>query len=157
VGHCTLISLDVVRKASKFQPIASHLTDGYRAKQNRNGEPLSSTDSSAVTGYYRFRQYVYLEFSFLIRIMAGGFQLGPLGTSAINSPIVPAPGEYEDGEFGGMMIVKGNRSTRRKSAAVPLCPPQTPHDARMRTRAAAVGSQRLTAWATVQPTSGITW
>jgi hypothetical protein len=28
---------------------------------------------------------------------------------------------------------------------VPLCPPQTPHAARTRTRAIAVGSQRLTA------------
>jgi hypothetical protein len=28
---------------------------------------------------------------------------------------------------------------------VPLCPPQTPHAARKRTRAAAVGNQRLTA------------
>jgi hypothetical protein len=28
---------------------------------------------------------------------------------------------------------------------VPLCPPQTPHAARTRNRAAAVGSQRLTA------------
>jgi hypothetical protein len=28
---------------------------------------------------------------------------------------------------------------------VPLCPPQTPHAARTRTRAAAVGSQHLTA------------
>jgi hypothetical protein len=58
---------------------------------------------------------------------------------------VPAPGDYDDGEIGGMMIGKGNRSTRRKPAPVPLRPPQTPHDARTRTRAAAVGSQRLTA------------
>jgi hypothetical protein len=43
------------------------------------------------------------------------------------------------------MIGRGNRSTRRKPAPVPLCPPQTPLAARMRTRAAAVGSQRLTA------------
>jgi hypothetical protein len=43
------------------------------------------------------------------------------------------------------MIGRGNRSTRRKPAPVPLCPPQTPHAARTRTRAAAVGSQRLTA------------
>jgi hypothetical protein len=43
------------------------------------------------------------------------------------------------------MIGMGNRSTRRKPARVPLCPPQTPHAARTRTRAAAVGSQRLTA------------
>jgi hypothetical protein len=53
--------------------------------------------------------------------------MGPLGTSATNWPIVPAPGDYDDGEFGGMMIVKGNRSTRRKPAPVPLCPPQIPH------------------------------
>jgi hypothetical protein len=45
------------------------------------------------------------------------------------------------------MIGRGNRSTRRKPAPVPLCPAQTPHAARTRTRAAATGSQRLTAWA----------
>jgi hypothetical protein len=43
------------------------------------------------------------------------------------------------------MIGRGNRSIRRKPAPVPLCPPQTPYAARTRTRAAAVGSQRLTA------------
>jgi hypothetical protein len=58
--------------------------------------------------------------------------------------IVPAQGDYDDEEIGGM-IGRGNRSTRRKPAPMPLCPPQTPHAARMRTRAAAVGSQRLTA------------
>jgi hypothetical protein len=65
---------------------------------------------------------------FLIRIVGCGVQLGPLGTSATNCPIVPAPGDYEDGEFGGMMIDRGNRNTRRKPAPVPLCPPQIPHD-----------------------------
>jgi hypothetical protein len=57
---------------------------------------------------------------------------------------VSAPGDYDNEEIGGM-IGRGNRSTRRKPAPVPLCPPQTPHAARTRTRAAAVGSQRLTA------------
>jgi hypothetical protein len=71
--------------------------------------------------------------------------LGPLGTAATNRPVVPAPGDYDDGEIGGMMIGKGTRSTRRKPALVPLLPPQTPHAARMRTSAAAVGSQRLIA------------
>jgi hypothetical protein len=52
--------------------------------------------------------------------------LGPLGTEANNRPIVPAPGDYEDGEIGGMMIGRGNRSTRRKPAPVPFCPAQTP-------------------------------
>jgi hypothetical protein len=45
-----------------------------------------------------------------------------------------------------------NRSSRRKPAPAPLCPPQIPHDyTRVRTRAAAVGSHRLTAWALARP------
>jgi hypothetical protein len=76
--------------------------------------------------------------------VGGGVHLGPLGIAATNRPIVPAPGDYDDEEIGGL-IGKGNRSTRRKLASVPLCPPQTPHAARTRTRAAAVDRQRLTA------------
>jgi hypothetical protein len=70
--------------------------------------------------------------------------MGPLGTAATNRPIVPAPGDYDDGEIGGM-IGRGNRSTRKKNVPMPLCPPQTPHAARTRTRDAALRSQRLTA------------
>jgi hypothetical protein len=88
---------------------------------------------------------------FLNGIMGDGVQLGPLGTAAINRPIVPAPGVYDDGEIGGMMIGRGNRSTRRKPALVPFCPPQVPHAARPQTRTTVVGSQRLTASATVRP------
>jgi hypothetical protein len=51
--------------------------------------------------------------------------LGPLGTTAIKRPTQP-PADY-DGEIAGMMIGRGNRSTQRKLATVPLCPPQTPH------------------------------
>jgi hypothetical protein len=40
---------------------------------------------------------------------------------------VPAPGDYGDGEFGGMMIGRGKPSTPRKLSPVLLCPPQTPH------------------------------
>jgi hypothetical protein len=83
------------------------------------------------------------EFSFLICIVGRGVQLGPLGTAATNWPLVPAPGEY-DGEIGGM-IGRGNSGTRRKPAPVSLYPPEAPHAARTPTRAAAVGSQRLTA------------
>jgi hypothetical protein len=32
------------------------------------------------------------------------------------------------GAVGGMRIGRGNRSTGRKPAPVPLCPPQIPHD-----------------------------
>jgi hypothetical protein len=49
-------------------------------------------------------------------------------------PIVPAPGDYDDGEICGM-IGRGNRSTRRKPAPVPLCPPQIPRAAWTRIRA----------------------
>jgi hypothetical protein len=42
------------------------------------------------------------------------------------------------------MIARGNRSTWRKPAPVPLCPPQNPHAALTLTLATAVGSQRLT-------------
>jgi hypothetical protein len=88
---------------------------------------------------------------------SGGVEskLGPLGTAAIYCPIVPAPGDCEDGEFfGGMKIGRGNRSTRRKPAPAPLCPPKIPLDqTRDQTRAAAVGSQRLTASAMARPTS----
>jgi hypothetical protein len=63
-----------------------------------------------------------------------------------------------DGErgVGGMIISRGNRSTRRKPAAVPLCPPQVLHDLTWdRTRAAAVGSRRLTAWTSARPPFGL--
>jgi hypothetical protein len=83
---------------------------------------------------------------FLIRIVDGGVQMGLLGTSAIEWPIVPVQGHYDDGEFGGMKIGRGKRSTWRKLAPAPFCPPQFPLDqTRAQTRTVAVGSQRLTA------------
>jgi hypothetical protein len=51
----------------------------------------------------------------------------PLGTVATNRSTVLAPSDYDDGEIGGLMTGKETRSTRRKPAPVPLCPPQTPH------------------------------
>jgi hypothetical protein len=47
--------------------------------------------------------------------------------SAAFWPIVPSPDD-EYGAFGGMRTGRRNRSTRKKSAPVPLCPPQIPHD-----------------------------
>jgi hypothetical protein len=90
-----------------------------------------------------FHLWLIVKLFFLIGIVGGGIQ-GRLGIAATNRLIVPAPGDYDDGETGGM-IGRGNQSTRGKPAPVPLCPPQIPHAARTRTRAAAVGSQRLTA------------
>jgi hypothetical protein len=73
--------------------------------------------------------------------------VSPLGTSANIWPIVPAPDDRGDecGVVGGMIIGRGKGSTRRKPAPVPLCPPQILHDLTWdRSRAAAVGSRRLT-------------
>jgi hypothetical protein len=39
--------------------------------------------------------------------------LGPLDTSATEWPIVPAPDDCNDGEFGGMKIGRGNHLTRQ--------------------------------------------
>jgi hypothetical protein len=35
--------------------------------------------------------------------MGDGVQLGPLGIAATNRPIVPPPGDYVDGEIGGII------------------------------------------------------
>jgi hypothetical protein len=51
--------------------------------------------------------------------------MGPLGTSATNWPIVPAPGDCEDGEFGGMNG-RRNQSIRRKPAPAPLLSTKNP-------------------------------
>jgi hypothetical protein len=60
--------------------------------------------------------------------------------------LYPAPDDDVHGAIGGMRIGRGNRNTRTKSASVPLCSPQIPYDlAWDQTRAAAVGSRRLTA------------
>jgi hypothetical protein len=91
---------------------------------------------------YLLLRYHGLVFS--LGIVGSGVQLGPLGTAATNRPIVPAPGDYDNGEISGM-IGRGNQSTRKKPAPMPLCPSQTPHATQTRTRAASVGSQRLTA------------
>jgi hypothetical protein len=67
------------------------------------------------------------EFFFLICIVGCGVQTGSTRHVGHLLPIVPAPGNCEDGEFGGMNG-RGNRSTRRKPAPTPLCPPQIPLD-----------------------------
>jgi hypothetical protein len=38
-----------------------------------------------------------------IGIVGGGVQLGPLATAATNRPIVPVPGDYDNGEIGGII------------------------------------------------------
>jgi hypothetical protein len=59
-----------------------------------------------------------------------GVGLSPLGTAA-TSGLLYKPQMIDEGDcgaIGGMKIGRGNRSTRRKPAPAPLCPPQIPHD-----------------------------
>jgi hypothetical protein len=96
---------------------------------------------------------------FFVTILIG-VRVGPLGTAAIIG-LLYQPRMIDDGDCGAiseMKIGKGNRSTRRKPAPVPLCPPQIPHDlTRARTRPATVGSQRLTACAMARPKRNLSW
>jgi hypothetical protein len=84
----------------------------------------------------------------IIIIIRSVVTLNPPGTAAtiglLYQPQIIDVGDY--GAIGGIKIGRGNRSTRRKPAPVPLCPPQIRYDlTRARTRAAAVGSRRLNA------------
>jgi hypothetical protein len=96
-------------------------------------------------------------FFFLVSLC--GVRLGPLGMSVTVGLWYQLRMIDDDyGAFGGMRIGRGNRSTRRNPASVPLCPPQIPHDLTWDwTRAAAVGSQRLTAWAMARPYVSCYW
>jgi hypothetical protein len=73
------------------------------------------------------RTVLFFLLIFLIGIVGGGVQLGPLGTAATNSLIVPAPGDYDYGEIGGM-IGRGNKFSEKicPSAALSTTNPGLP-------------------------------
>jgi hypothetical protein len=52
--------------------------------------------------------FILVPYCFFNWYSDGWSQLGLLGTTATNRPIVPAVGDYNDGGIGGMMIGKGN-------------------------------------------------
>jgi hypothetical protein len=58
--------------------------------------------------------------------VGGGVQNGSTRHVGHYWPIVPASGDCDDGEFGGITIGRGNRSTWRKPAPAPLRPPEIP-------------------------------
>jgi hypothetical protein len=63
-------------------------------------------------------------------IIISGVGLSPLGTAA-SSGLLYKPQMIDEGDCGAIGVMKigrGNRSTRRKPATAPLCPPQIPHD-----------------------------
>jgi hypothetical protein len=60
------------------------------------------------------REYFTRRKKKLISIEGGGVQLDPFGTAANNRPLVSAPGDYGDGEIGGM-IGRGKQSNSEKT------------------------------------------
>jgi hypothetical protein len=96
----------------------------------------------------------YCSFNIVFLISWCGLRPSPLGTASITG-LLHQPQMKDDGDcgaIGGMKIGRGNRSIRRKPAAMTLCPPQIPHDLTWdRIRAAAVRNRRLTAWARAKP------
>jgi hypothetical protein len=85
----------------------------------------------------------------------GGVRLSPLGTSANIWPIVPGPdNRWWVWSSRWNENWQGKPKYSEKTCTVPLCPPQIPHDLTWdRTRVAAVGSRRLTAWAMARPST----
>jgi hypothetical protein len=75
-------------------------------------------------------RYIYESlYSLFFLVSLGGVRLSPLGTSAtVGLLYQPRMIDDDYGTVGGMMISRGNCSTRRKPAPVPICPPQIPHD-----------------------------
>jgi hypothetical protein len=109
---------------------------------------------------YRQRQLWNINWTlglvfFLVSL--GGVRLSPLDTSATVGLLFQPRMIDDDYEpVGGMRIGRGNRSSRRKHAPVPLCPPQIPHDLTWdQTQAAPVENCWPTAWAMARPTLGL--
>jgi hypothetical protein len=108
--------------------------------------------------YWIFQSLIFEVFPtlilFIIFFIISGVGLSPLGTAATPG-LLYKPQMIDEGDcgaIGGMKIGRGKLSTRRKPAPAPLCPPQIPHDqTRAWSRVAAVGNQRLTAWAMALP------
>jgi hypothetical protein len=98
------------------------------------------------TFLYDFKLMIF----FLIGIVGGGVQLGPLGTAATNGllcqpRVIKMIEKLVEWLAGETEVLGENLPQCRFVHHKPHMP------ARMRTRAAAVGSQRLTAWATARP------
>jgi hypothetical protein len=88
------------------------------------------------------------SFSAHVIIILSGVRLSPLGTAATTGLLCQSQmkDDGDCGAIGGMKTGRGNRSTRRKHAPRPLCPPQIPHDqTQAQNRATAVRNQRLAA------------
>jgi hypothetical protein len=111
---------------------------------------ISEVVLTVPVGRWCCETYVWDGIGFFSR----GVRRSPFGTVATFGLLYQPQITDDDacGAIGGMRIGRGNRSIQRKSAPVPLCPPEILHgQIRVRTRAAAVRSRRLTAWTMARP------
>jgi hypothetical protein len=101
---------------------------------------------------YEFRLVSHLQYHLVDLVFS--FQFFGMGWDCVHSVRRPLNDPFyqprmiddECGAVSGMRIGRGNRSTRRKPAPMPLCPPQIPHCLTWaRNRASVFGSRRLTA------------
>jgi hypothetical protein len=85
--------------------------------------------------------------------------VSPLGMSATNWPIVPAPNDDDDecGAVAGMRIGMGNRSTQRKPAPVPLWLPQIPYGSNQGRRGGKPATNRLNYDTASIPVLSVPW
>jgi hypothetical protein len=98
-----------------------------------NGTSGGGDISSKFFSLWLYSPILYLgrpmKLSVSFRLLALGQSARLLGRVISSSQgfCVSAPGDCEDGEVGGMNgFGRGNRSTLRKPAPTPLCPPQIP-------------------------------
>jgi hypothetical protein len=116
----------------------------------RGGKPASnrlSYGTATILSSWRFQNNNYhIYIFFLIGIVGGGVQFGPLNTAATNRPIVPAPGDYDDGEIVGMMdwqVIMSYAVTTWPSAALSTTNPTCCPDADLGRRGAKPATKRL--------------
>jgi hypothetical protein len=137
----------------------AYLTTTQRARNSQALNDFVSTNRTVCSSetllifYQILRHYMGGDRLSLFFFSWDVVRLCPLGTSAANWPIVPAP---DDRRWMWSSLWNENRqgswSTGREPVPAPLCQTQIPHDFTWDlTRAVAVGSQRLTAWAMARP------
>jgi hypothetical protein len=93
-----------------------------RHSQPRNvlGHTVACLPKKKSFGRNTVEAFISHRISYFLGWYSGGWS--PIGSTRHCGqwPVVPDPGDYDDLEIGGMMIGKGNRSTRRKPAPVPF-------------------------------------
>jgi hypothetical protein len=91
-----------------------------RSEREIDHSSPSSTEVKNSGAIFPLAHKSFFFFIYAVRLWV----LRPL-TGLLYQPRMIGDGDF--GEIGGMKTGRGNRSTRRKSASAPLCPPQIPH------------------------------